>query len=277
MIRRILVPLDPSPYTATAIQHALTLAQDHGAIVTGQVVLDLPEISAPATMVVDGQYGMFPIDLEQEKLEDAKKRIDELVSSFEEKCASAGVPYRVARMQGVPARKILEVAMFHDLVIMGLNTYFHFETRTAPGHSLDKILTHSAVPVLAVPQEFHELRHALFAFDGSFHAASTMHKLATFAAPLSLKITILAAGGDHEKAEESLARAKEFLQAHGCQDVETQWSIKPILAAVTEDHYEGTNLIAAGVHTRNPMRDFFVGSFTKAMITKGETAMFLGL
>jgi nucleotide-binding universal stress UspA family protein len=277
MIRRILVPLDPSPYTATAIQHALTLAKDHGATVTGQVVLDVPEISAPATMVADGQYGIFPIDLQEEKLDDAKKRIEELVSSFEEKCAGAGVPYRVARMQGVPAKKILEVAMFHDLVVMGLHTYFHFETRTTPGHSLDKVLTHSAVPILAVPTEFHELRHAIFAFDGSFHAASTMHKLASFAAPLSMKITILAADANHEKAEESLAQAKEYLQAHGCQDVETEWSIKPILAAVTEDYLEGTNLIAAGVHTRHPMRDFFVGSFTKTMIKKGETAMFLGL
>ncbi|MEM8955517.1 MAG: universal stress protein, partial [Verrucomicrobiota bacterium] len=91
MYRKILVPLDPSPYTTCAIKHALTLAQKHKAKVTGQVVLDVPEISAPKTMVAESQYDLFPLDLEKEKLADAKSHIDTLVADFTERCAAANV------------------------------------------------------------------------------------------------------------------------------------------------------------------------------------------
>lgn len=277
MYRRILVPLDPSPYTTSALQHALTLAQKHGATVTGQVVLDVPEISAPATMVSESKYDLFPLDLEQQKLADAKKHIDALITDFTDRCAAAGIPGDVARMQGVPAKRILEVASYHDLVVMGLRTYFHFETRTSPGDSLHKVLTHSPIPVLATPKRFQELRHIVLAYDGSFHSVSTLHKLARFAPPLDAKILILTSQGHREQAEESLTHAKEFLESHNCTSVNTRWTNEPITEALSAEEIGCPDLIAAGVHTRHPMRDIFIGSFTKAMIKKDAVPLFLGL
>ena len=44
MIKRILLPLDSSPYTDTAMEIGCDLAERHGAELTGLVILDIPGI-----------------------------------------------------------------------------------------------------------------------------------------------------------------------------------------------------------------------------------------
>ncbi len=44
MIRRILIPLDPSPYSESALQLACIIAKEYDAEVTGLVILDIPGI-----------------------------------------------------------------------------------------------------------------------------------------------------------------------------------------------------------------------------------------
>jgi nucleotide-binding universal stress UspA family protein len=44
MIKRILIPLDSSNYTDTAIEIGCDLAKRHGAELTGMVIMDIPGI-----------------------------------------------------------------------------------------------------------------------------------------------------------------------------------------------------------------------------------------
>ena len=83
MIKRILVPLDPSPYSKSAVQLACQIAKIYQAEVTGLVILDLPGIEDSIGPVPLG--GIYMADkLEKEKTQEAKKRIEMLLK---ERCS----------------------------------------------------------------------------------------------------------------------------------------------------------------------------------------------
>ena len=90
MLRRILIPLDPSPYAAAAVEYGCFLAKRHDAEVTGLVVLDIPGIEKSVGPVpIDGlQYAER---LEEAKAKEAHERIQALLERFKEKCQKEGV------------------------------------------------------------------------------------------------------------------------------------------------------------------------------------------
>lgn len=61
MIKRILIPLDSSPYTDTAIEMGCDLAKRHDAELTGLVVLDIPGIKETISTVPIG--GLYYVDV----------------------------------------------------------------------------------------------------------------------------------------------------------------------------------------------------------------------
>jgi len=50
---------------------------------------------------------------------------------------------------------------------------------------------------------------------------------------------------------------------------------KPIEDVVDDAIAGGINLVVAGIHSKKKFQDLFVGSFTKALIDRGDVAMFL--
>lgn len=246
-------------------------------MVTGQVILDLPGITTTSAVGYDGRNGIYPQQLQEEMINDANQQIAELASVFEKRCKDAGVAHEVASVQGVPSREILATALFHDLVVMGMRTFFHFETRKGPGDSLEKVLNHSVAPVLAVPESFGgKLERVLVAFDGSHHAASALHKFAALADPRRVKVTVLTADTKPDLAEDGLRNTVEYLRAHGFQNVKTVHSEMKPHDAIREHIADGIDLIVAGVHSKKPIRDLFVGSFTRSLIDDGSIPLFLG-
>ena len=77
MIRRILLPLDPSSFCASATRQAMQMARDHQAMVTGQVILDLPEITTVSAVGFDVRHGIYPEQLQKEKISEAQQQIDD--------------------------------------------------------------------------------------------------------------------------------------------------------------------------------------------------------
>ena len=68
--------------------------------------------------------------------------------------------------EGVPVDLILDTATLFDLVVVGLRTFFHFETRQGDGELLSKILGSATTPILAVPYKPREMKKVMIAFDG---------------------------------------------------------------------------------------------------------------
>ena len=275
-IKRILVPLDPSVFADAAVESACKIAKWHDAEISGVAVLDSKEIRSSIVPAM-GPYYPLMVEAVQAKLEHADHILEECVARFAQTCEKSGVRHSETEYEGVPAEKLLESSIFFDLVVTGLETSFHFETRKGEkGECLSKILERAITPILAVPPEgLQSLNCALIAFDGSLPSARALHDFIYLTASHECAVKLTVAEMEKEKAEFLLRSASELLRVHGKTEIETINSDLPIDVAVSDDLLQKVDLIVAGVHSKKFWKDLFVGSFTKEMLERGSKPMLL--
>lgn len=106
--KRILIPTDGSENTRAAITHGLELAKLVGAEVTALYVVDQASfVNFPMDATVVSIYSL----LEKE----GKEAVDYIVREGEK----LGVKVEPKVIEGSPAKKIVDEAENHDLVVMG--------------------------------------------------------------------------------------------------------------------------------------------------------------
>lgn len=277
MINRILVPLDLSDYSEAATRRACEVAKAHRAQVTGMVVVNTPEL-------MGGKFGLHHLrahhdKLDRERLHKIKVRIEKALGKFGQTCDEAIVPFVADQVEGVPADRLFEAALYFDLVVAGLRTNFHFDVPDEEGlRPLGRDLDRTSTPILAVPEgEQAPFRHALIAFDGSVHATRTLREFLDFQRPFDLKVSVLTQDPDRERAEFVNSQALMRIRAAGVHDPEgIVVSDLDIREAYEQDFKGRYDLVVAGIHAKHAIKDFVVGSFTNSLIQEGDTALFLG-
>lgn len=275
MIRRILIPLDPSPYTKAALEYGCFIAKQHQAEVCGLAVLDIPEIVDSVSSVA--RESIYNAErLEQFRKNEAHGRIRLLLEQFKTKCQDEGVIHCQEEIQGSPSKTIIQKSIFYDLVIIGLCTYYHFETTNQPCRFLDKFLDYSVTPILAVPDCFKPIKNVLIAFDGSLPAVHALHRFTDLANRFDFNVTVLIANKDRTFAGHHLANAEVYLQKHGINNIRKVWKQNHIIRTVKEHFLNEVDMVVAGVHSKKGMLDFMVGSLTKYLIKEGQKPLFLG-
>ena len=133
-MRRLLVPLDPSVYAVAAAETACQIAKLHAAQVAGVAVLDSEEIRSSIVPAYGPYYPMM-IEVVKKKVDHADHIILDCLKRFKIVCEKAGVDHFETEYEGLPVQKLLDSAIFYDLVVVGLETFFHFETRVQVGRS----------------------------------------------------------------------------------------------------------------------------------------------
>lgn len=274
-IKKILVPLDASAYTDGATETAIRIAKKHGASVTGVAVLDSPEIRSSVIPAVGPYYPMM-VDAVQAKIQHADQVLRDTLIRFSQRCEEAGVPHEETEYEGIPVQKLLESSIFHDLIVIGLETSFHFETRGGRGDTLDKLIDHTATPVLAVPSAgAADPTKVIIAFDGSFGASRAMRDFIPFASPFNPEITVVSAELPARKSDFLLSSAVALLESHGFTRVNWNASEMTVEETFTPAFTADADLIVAGIHSRRPIRDMFTGSFTASLIRNHDKPLFL--
>ncbi len=274
-IQRILVPLDPSPYSEAATLRACDVAQRHYAQVTGLAVLDSPEIRRRFSPVEVAHWPSIRENLTT-GLEQAHQVIARAKERFAMTCDAKHVAHSEDELSGVPASIITETAALYDLVIMGLRTYYHFETREADGDSLARVLDRTASPVLAVPsQTGGSFKRVLIAYDGSFPAARAIRDFVGFARPYDFEINVFASGDDRAQSDALLARVGTYLRSHDFANFHIHATSQAPWDFVREEFLDSTDIVVAGIHSRKFLVDPFVGSFTRNLIEANKVSLFL--
>ena len=271
MINRILIPLDPSPYTETALEIGCFIAKHHGAELTGLVVLDIPGIKKSVGPAPIGGIH-YAEKMEEFKEKEAKERIQLLMSKFREKCEKEGVGYRESKHQGSPSEQIIGESIYYDAVMMGMRTYFHFETSDKPGDTLDKILDHSITPIYGIPERYSfpnipkEKVKVLIAFDGSLPAARALQRFAQLSLPDLMEVMLLTSEQNKDVAEYHLEQATAYLNTHSIFEIKREWTSKEIIPAIEEKYLDWANVVVVGAHSKKGIIDFMLGSLTKYLI-----------
>jgi nucleotide-binding universal stress UspA family protein len=281
MIKRILVPLDPSPFTDSALEVATMIARTNDAEITGLVVLDIPGIKKSIGPIpLGGLY--YAEKIEKSKVNDAEERITQLLKNFKEKCENSRVKYKEAKSQGSPSECILDQSIYYDAVVIGLRTHFHFETQDKPGDSLDELLDETITPVYGVPEKLdipnipEEKIKVLIPFDGSFPAARAMQRFAQLANPDLFKITLVTSEETRVNANYYLDESEAFLNAHGFTNIRKEWTTESIISAIENKYLNWANLVVVGAHSKRGVFDFMVGSLTKYLIKEAKIPILIG-
>ena len=272
-IKKIAVPLDPSKFAKAATIRACEIARAHDASLTGMTVLDSPGIRTH----LQPTEPYMPMVIEEgirEFINDAQQQIAEIRQQFASTCDELKAEHIEPQFEGLPASVILDASALHDLIVIGLRTFFHFETTLKPGSSLTQLLKRTVTPVLAVPVEEPDrpFQRALITYDGSMNAARTLREFVAFAEPFDFEITVATAETDERMALWLLEEASGYLRAHGVEKFDSLHLNEPTIPEYILDEYD---LIAAGIHSGRFFRDRLVGSLTTNMIERCDTALFL--
>ena len=279
MLKRILIPLDPSPYAQAALNWGCYAAKITGAQITGLAVLDLPGIEKSVGSVPVGGIH-YALHLVEKKEQEALEHIQVLLDNFKQKCEEAGVEYKLAERQGSPSTQIIHDSIYYDLVVLGLRTCYHFECIHKQGESAEHIMDHTITPILVVPDRFEEPTgelDALIAFDGSPPSARAMQRFAQLVRTAEFKVTILMSHADMDFAKQELNQAEDYLRAHDFNKIETVWTPQNIVDEIRKNYLDDTNLIVLGAHSKKGLADFMVGSLSKSMIRQENKYLLIGL
>jgi nucleotide-binding universal stress UspA family protein len=275
MIKRILLPLDPSDYTKVATEYACKIAKDQGAVVNGMVIIDIPGIEKSIGPIPAGASEYAKL-IKSDRIQEMKERMEKLISDFRDKCEKEGIEYVKTEIEGSPSGQISNHAIFYDLVIMGLRTYYSFDAEEEGGDSLDEVLDQSITPVLAVPDKFEPVKNILIPFDGSFPAAKALQRFSHFAVSRNYRYRIVYSGDDKRLGEYYLDQAKAYLRTYGIDDVELVRTSESIIDTVLTKEKDWADMVVLGGHSKSFLKEFFVGSLTKKLIKDGSKPLFIG-
>jgi len=280
MLKSILVPLDPSPYSTNAVNAACRLAKYHNARLTGLVILDIPGIKKSAGPVpLGGAY--YAERIEERHRKEAEKRVRQLLYDFSKKCEEAGVEHEEAENQGSPSERIIEESMYYDAMVIGLKTYFHFETSEEAGNTLDKILDDGITPIFGVPKDFimpdpnKDKVKVLIPFNGAPPAARSLQRFASAMNPDLTIVKLLMCHDDRNYAGSVLDHASRYLDAHGFKSVETEISAVDVIDIIKDKYMDWPDAYVVGTHSKRGFFDFMVGSITKFLIRNSKKPVFI--
>ncbi len=281
MIKRILVPLDPSPFSAAALDWAVFMAKRHGAELSGLVILDFPGIKKSIGPIPLG--GSFYAErLQESRVEEATKRINALLSRFVEKCEKADVRHVENKSQGLPSESILRESNYFDAVVMGMRTHFRFGTEEKHGDSLEEVLDHSITPIYCVPQKVRlpegpgRKMMALVLFNGSLAAGHALQRFAQLARPDKSEVVLLASDKKRDAALAYLGRAESYLRSHSFDQIQKECTDKDLLKVLETGYLGRVDLIVAGAHSQKSLIKFKLGSVPKHLIKAANTPLLLG-
>jgi nucleotide-binding universal stress UspA family protein len=289
MIKRILVPLDASPFADAAVDFGCSIAKQHGAQVSGLVVLDVPGIEKSVGPVPAGGF-YYAERIVAENESRTRARVDMLLERFRDKCRREGVAHVEAERQGVPSKNILEESVYYDCVIMGLRTYFDFETDAGEdqqygteddraGRSLERVMGHAAIPIVALPMNWklpqRKLR-SLVALETSLPSARALHAFAQIFSPASTDVTLLTASEDRAEAQSRLEQAAAYLRTYDFSVAGKVWRSSDLRGVIGGPEFAAADLVVLGAHSETALVEFVVGSACRDLINRAEKPLLIG-
>jgi nucleotide-binding universal stress UspA family protein len=285
-IKRILSPVDLSDESRHAIEHAIVIARWYNATITALNVCN--PLVVPATDIPLVGAGVPPI-LTQDDIKDA---FDQVTACFDSASGGhVGVPFDVLVESGPPAKQILERAtsLAADLIVIGTHGRGGFQ-HLVLGSVTEKVLRRATCPVLTVPPRTRAtsklpFKRILCPVDFSESSLAALDFALSLAREGDADVTILhvlewpdlpptnrpvptlqyrqAAEGDVRTKLAQLVRDAERERCRATIRLGDGKAYREILEVAAE---ERADLIAMGVHGRNPLDLMLFGSTTNQVI-----------
>jgi len=273
MLKRIVIGLDGSDYSDSAMRTGCILAQKTGATIVGLAVIDLPGIEKHLRGAPPGAYHMAEVEREH-KLADAGKKTERFLQQCQRHCRETGVKCHLAAPTGDPLDVIAAESRTADLVIVGLRTFFHFETSTKSGETLRKLLEQSISPVLAVPEKATEPEKVLLTYDGSIPAAKAIRIYLQLSQGLDLHHLILNVCDDREKSDQLLDALSNYMRSHGIEAESLSLPGHPGQVILEVAKKIQPAVVVMGAYGESVLKKMLFGTTANSLIEDGTIPLF---
>ncbi|HEU4733330.1 MAG TPA: universal stress protein [Kofleriaceae bacterium] len=280
----ILVCLEGSPSTERAIEVAFAIALElrhadpaaQPATLVGLAIVDEPDIVAGAATSIGG--ASFRKDRDAALLDDARARARGWLDALVARGRAAGVTVRALELAGRPAELILAEAPRHDLIVLGRDVNFRFETQDRDRYTRDRVLRRAGRPILVVPEPLAITgTAAMVCYDGSPAATRALHSFAGSGLARGRQVHVATVHDDGATAFEIAARGCALLAERGVHALpENVVSTESITGALlTRRAALGAGLIVLGGYVPSPLARLVWGSVTHELLEHTVVPVFL--
>jgi nucleotide-binding universal stress UspA family protein len=277
MIKGLLIGLDGSEESHSALGLGLRWAQRFDALVVGLGIVDEPGRSTSGESLLGGGGNHFwrttpPAHL----FHRARPQVGQPLEEFVRRCGEAGVECRTLEDVGSPSVQILMEAQCYDLVLLGQQAHFDSRSQGEPDETLSKVLQDSPRPVVAVPGTPGGGESIVVAYDGSLQAARALYAFEASGLGGSRAVHVVSVDRDQKGANRHANRAVEFLRLHGIDasshPVETSMPTDQVILNKVRDFDAG--LLVMGAYGQPVLREFFLGSVTRGVLKESPVPVF---
>lgn len=248
-MKRVLVPISDQVESLEALAHAAHVAKAFGASV------DLVNVRERGAAAAD------------ERLDEARARLE-----------ADGVEVSIVRLEGRAGPQIGRAAEAADLVIVRNSAHRKagaHDLRQIPSTTLE-VLKVASCPVMVVTSEPSQMRHPLFAYNGSAQSRRAIKTaIKTLTPELLQKGTLTVVTPDVHMAERLCAEIDETARHHGIKLLHRHGGGKPgeVLLKVLEE--EGCDLLVMGAQGRTWLQEKLFGSTTNRMLRSCRVPLWL--
>lgn len=285
MIRSLLLALDNSEASQTALRLAIQFCRDHSqredmssvAIhLTGVAVVDTPNICGP--MAVPLGAGAYKKERDEVLLAKANEEAEEILAKFEQACSEAGVPHTAVRSEGLPYEQIEAVSRTHDLIMIGHDTNFHYETHKTISETVRRLLLDNARPVVVIPKSAPQQDVVVISYDGSIPSSHALHlwTLLKVRRP-ETQVHVVSLDRDLAVAQKHCEEAAQLLQYHQVQATlhPLQLTSNVVTQLTEEIDKIAPRTVVMGAYGGGGFREALFGSSTNKLLEHSKTLLFL--
>jgi nucleotide-binding universal stress UspA family protein len=277
MIKTILIPVDGSANSATAVDYGIYIAPKLESSLTGLHVIDVFLIQGPMMTDISATVGMPPYDGYFEAVETSlKEKAEAVLKNFEDRCRKAGVACLSKKNIGKISDTIIEEAESADLILMAKKgEHFHLKEGGLIGSVAEVVIRHSGKPVMVIPESFREIESMGLAYDGSAPARKALELSLNISKKAKWPITVIIINADAAKAADLSQQVEEMAQK-GLADCEVIISSGKESDEILKFIREGSvELMVMGAYGHNRLREWLLGSTTSHIIQKSPIPVLL--
>jgi nucleotide-binding universal stress UspA family protein len=273
MIKSILVAVSGTPFSESAVRHAVELARQHGAEITGVTDIDLRRVASLGPVPIGA--GEAAAELMEERLHLTQQHVEEAVRSFESACDGAGVRSTVVRETGTPFETLIGLWRYHDLTIAGLRGIFEYGVYHNPDDLLLRLIARGVRPIVAVARTYRPVKRVLVAYNGSMEAAKALKYFMQTRPWPEVTVKIVCFDRAKEDADTLLADAARYCALHGVE-AQRQRLEGPVRDGLLEHAASwGADLVVMGSTSRARILQHLLGDTALHALRHAEIPLYL--
>jgi nucleotide-binding universal stress UspA family protein len=271
MLKSILIGLDGSPYCNAAVDLGIQWAKHFNALLVGLGIVNLPIVYQHESMSADSTEEI------RRQLENEKQKAKKCLEGFAQRCVDGEVAYRAIEDVGLPYEEILRESQRYDLVLLGHETHFRFGLENRPDETLWHVLKRESRPVTIAPAKLAQGSSVIVAYNGSPQADRALQAFQASGLDLGEEVYVVSADELIPEAIRQTDRAVEFLRLHKINAIAHALAVTDSVdqMLLKEIRQKNARLLVMGAYGHSTVREFLLGSITKAVLKECPVPVFL--